>query len=256
MQQRWKITLEYDGSAFSGWQKQDNTPRSVQQTIEQALYAFCQQHTTAIAAGRTDKGVHALAQVIHIDLTPMPRITAQALRDGLNYHLKDHNIAILAACQARKDFHARFHATQRHYLYKIINRYAPAPLLRQRAWHIRQPLDSTRMHNAAQKMVGLHDFSHFRSAACQAKNPIRHINAITLTKTDPLITLHVQAPAFLYKQVRIMTATLVAIGRNQLPVSQLETMLANRNTTTAAPAIATAPAYGLYLAKIDYAPVT
>ena len=248
--QRWKLTLEYDGRAFHGWQRQTNAI-SAQQALEDAIDAFCQQRVTTIVAGRTDNGVHALAQVAHVDLRPHPRIAAHSLQRGLTFHLKKNNqdaLVIVAAEAVASSFHARFSAHERHYVYRIFNRPIPSPLLKHRVWHIPHTLDIAAMQKAAQRLVGLHDFRNFRAAGCQAKNTRRHLNALDISGEGPHIRLHAQAPSFLYKQVRMMTAAIVAVGRGRLSLNQLTERL--EGTTPARKQAA--PPHGLYLQRIDY----
>ncbi|MBC6444688.1 MAG: tRNA pseudouridine(38-40) synthase TruA [Alphaproteobacteria bacterium GM202ARS2] len=255
--QRWKLTLEYDGSAFNGWQRQNHRARvpphvfSAQHALEDAIFAFCQQRVTSIVAGRTDSGVHALAQVAHVDLAPQPRIDANTLQHGLTFHLKQNNhdaLVLIDAQAVAPSFHARFSAHARHYLYRILNRPTPSPLLKKRVWHVPQPLDIQAMRKAAHQLVGLHDFNNFRAAGCQAKNTHRHLTALDISRTNDLIQVHAQAPAFLYKQVRIMTAALVAVGRGRLSLEQLADQLSSTRPTRKQ----AAPPHGLYLQKVDY----
>ena len=253
--QRWRLILEYDGSAFNGWQRQTHG-FGVQQALEEAIYAFCQQRATVIAAGRTDSGVHALGQVAHVDLDEDSRIDSHTLQHGLTFHLQKSNhdaLVVLSAQAVAPSFHARFSAEARHYIYRILNRPSPSPLLRGKVWHIPHPLDVEAMQSAAKLLVGLHDFSHFRAANCQAKNTRRNLDVFDITVEGALIELRVQSPAFLYKQVRIMTAAVVAVGKHKLSLQQLQARLDNPVDAPQQRKQA-APSRGLYLQKIDYSP--
>ena len=163
---RWKFTIEYDGRPFAGWQRQDNGP-SVQASLEQAILKLSGEAVNVAAAGRTDAGVHALGQVAHADIEKL--LAPDKMRDALNAHLRPHPVSVLEAEIAADDFHARFQATARHYLYRIVNRRSPLTLSAGQVWHVQAPLDAGAMHEAAQRLVGLHDFTTFRAAECQAK---------------------------------------------------------------------------------------
>ena len=176
---RYRLTIEYDGTDFVGWQRQDNGP-SIQQALESAVQAFCGETVVVQGAGRTDSGVHALGQVAHLDITR--ETTAATVRDALNSHLRPHPIAVLKAEAVSEAFHARFSAQARSYLYQIINRRAPLTTQRRLAWHISVPLDVESMHKAAQRLKGKHDFSTFRASFCQAKSPVKTLTSITVIR--------------------------------------------------------------------------
>jgi tRNA pseudouridine38-40 synthase len=243
---RYKLTLEYDGGPFCGWQRQADQP-SVQQAVEQAVVAFCGEQVTAYAAGRTDAGVHALGQVVHLDLARV--VGLDTLRNALNYHLRPHPIVVLEAAEAAPDFHARFSAQARHYRYLIVNRPVPLALERGHAWFVPGRLDAEVMHEAASRLVGQHDFSSFRSALCQAKSPIKTLDAISVSRRGAQVEIGVRARSFLHHQVRNMVGTLKLIGQRRWPVEQIEAVLEARTRAAAGP---TAPACGLYLVRVDY----
>lgn len=243
---RWKLTLEYDGQPFVGWQRQDNGP-SVQAALERAVENFCGEAVTVHAAGRTDAGVHALGQVAHIDIAR--DTNADTVRDALNFHLKPDPVAVLSAEAAAADFHARFSATMRHYRYRILNRRAPAALERGRVWHVGAPLDATTMHAAAQCLVGKHDFTSFRAIACQADSPVKTLDALSVATAGEEIHLYVRARSFLHHQVRNIAGTLKLVGEGKWATGDVQAALAARDRSRAGP---TAPADGLYLIRVDY----
>ena len=243
---RYKLTLEYDGSPFRGWQRQSDGG-SVQQTLEHAVRGFCGEEVQVVAAGRTDAGVHATGQVAHLDLARS--VTPETLRNALNYHLRPHPVVILAAAPAADDFHARFSAKTRHYLYRIVNRRAPLALERGRAWHVPTPLDAEIMHEAAQRLIGRHDFTSFRSALCQAKSPVKTLDRLTIRRLGDRLEITALARSFLHHQVRNMVGTLKLVGEGRLLVSHVDAVLAARDRAAAGP---TAPACGLFLTRVDY----
>ncbi len=243
---RFKLTLEYDGAAFVGWQRQDNGP-SVQQALEEAVTAFCGEIATVHGAGRTDAGVHALGQVAHLDVEKPT--TAETLRDALNAHLKPAPVAVLAAEVAADDFHARFSATERRYLYRIVNRRPPLALERGRAWWVPRPLDAAAMHTAAQVLVGKHDFSSFRASECQAKSPVKTLTAIEVSRLAEAIEIRARAPSFLHHQVRNFAGTLRLVGEGKWSAAKVRQVLEARDRNAAGQ---TAPAEGLYLTEVVY----
>ena len=243
---RYKLTLEYDGRPFCGWQRQSDGG-SVQQALEDAVRGFCGEEVQVVAAGRTDAGVHARGQVAHLDLARS--VTPETLRNALNHHLRPHPIAVLAATAVPDDFHARFSATARHYLYRIVNRRAPLTLEAGRAWQVPIPLDAEIMHEAAQRLIGRHDFTSFRSALCQAKSPVKTLDRLTVRRLGDRLEITALARSFLHHQVRNMVGTLKLIGEARFPVSHVEAVLAARDRAAAGP---TAPAGGLYLMRVDY----
>lgn len=243
---RFKLTLEYDGAAFVGWQRQDNGP-SVQQALEEAVTGFCGETVTVHGAGRTDAGVHALGQVAHLDLEKPT--TAETLRDAVNAHLKPAPVAVLAAEVAADDFHARFSATERRYLYRIVNRRPPLALERGRAWWVPRPLDAAAMHAAAQVLVGKHDFSSFRASECQAKSPVKTLTAIEVSRLAEAIEIRARAPSFLHHQVRNFAGTLRLVGEGKWSAAKVKQVLEARDRNAAGQ---TAPAEGLYLTEVVY----
>ncbi|MPY72686.1 MAG: tRNA pseudouridine(38-40) synthase TruA [Alphaproteobacteria bacterium] len=243
---RWKLTLEYDGRPFVGWQRQDNGP-SVQAAVERAVAAFCGESATLFAAGRTDAGVHATGQVAHVDIAK--GADADTVRDALNFHLKPDPVVVQSAEAAASDFHARFSATMRHYRYRILNRRPPPALDRGRVWHVGVPLDPAAMHAAAQILAGKHDFTSFRAVACQSDSPIKTLDAISVTAAGEEVHLRVQARSFLHHQVRNIAGTLKLVGEGKWTAGDVAAALAARDRSRAGP---TAPPEGLYLIGVDY----
>lgn len=249
--QRWKLTIEYDGIPYCGWQIQDDE-RTVQGEIIKAIAKTTQENVDLIAAGRTDSGVHAYGQVAHFDIAK--DFDEFTMRNALNAHLRGQAISILTAEKVATDFHARFSAKQRHYRYQILARPAPIVALKNRAWHVYRPLDLDKMREAATHLVGTHDFTSFRAAACQAKSPIRTIDDIRLEVEDyindgQVITIFVSAKSFLHHQVRNITGTLIMVGKGKLSPDDMIPMLQAKDRQAGG---MTAPAYGLYFEKIDY----
>jgi len=243
---RYRLTLEYDGTGLAGWQRQDNGV-SVQGLLEAAFEKYCQEKVTLVAAGRTDAGVHALAQVAHVDLE-RPR-EPDEIRDAVNFHLKPARIAILEADEAPADFHARFSATGRRYLYRIVNRRAPLVLDHDRAWALTRPVDAEAMHRAAQVLVGQHDFSSFRDAQCQAKSPVKTLDRLDVSRTGEEISIRAEARSFLHHQVRNMVGTLKLVGEGKWTEADVAAALAAHDRSAAGQ---TAPAAGLYLTGVSY----
>jgi tRNA pseudouridine38-40 synthase len=243
---RFKLTLEYDGGAFVGWQRQDNGP-SVQQALEEAIHRFCGEIVDCIAAGRTDAGVHAWGQVVHFDL--MREAGADTVRDALNFHLKPAAISVLKAEAVGADFHARFSAKARLYLYRIVNRRAPLAIERGRAWLVLAPLDADAMHAAAQLLVGHHDFTSFRASLCQADSPMKTLDVLAVTRVDNEVRVVARARSFLHHQVRNMVGTLKLVGEGKWTKEDVAQAFAARNRSAAGP---TAPAEGLYLTEVWY----
>jgi tRNA pseudouridine38-40 synthase len=243
---RYKLTLEYDGTGLSGWQRQQDVP-SVQQYVEEAIAAYCGREVTIQCAGRTDAGVHALGQVAHVDL-PEAR-EEYSVQQGINYHLKTPQVAVLKAQRVADDFNARFDATRRYYHYRIICRNAPLTVERHRAWQVFEPLDAAAMHDAAQILVGHHDFTSFRDSQCQAKSPVKTLDEITVSEHAGVINVRLHALSFLHHQVRIMVGNLRLIGNGKWKKQDLQKALDAKDRKAAGP---TAPACGLYLVGVKY----
>ena len=243
---RFKFTLEYDGSAFVGWQRQDNG-MSVQQALEEAVFKTCAETVTAHAAGRTDAGVHATGQVVHIDIEK--DFTADKIQAALNFHLKPWPIAIIESGIAPTDFHARFSATGRAYLYRIVNRRPPLALDEGRAWLVNAPLDAAAMHDAAQVLVGKHDFSTFRASLCQAQSPVKTLTRLDVSRAGEEIYIMAEARSFLHHQVRNMVGTLRLVGDGKWTRADVRKALEARDRTKGGP---TAPPHGLYLTAVKY----
>jgi tRNA pseudouridine38-40 synthase len=244
---RYKLTIEYDGRPFVGWQIQDNGA-SVQGALAAALEAFCGQKLSVHGAGRTDAGVHALGQVGHVDLAK--EWDQDTVRDALNAHLRPRPVAILNAQRVDASFDARFSAIRRHYLYRIVNRRADLTLDRGRAWRISQPLDVPAMQEAARRLVGRHDFTTFRNVECQAKSPVKTLDQLDMHRAADEIRVVTSARSFLHSQVRSMVGALALVGEGKWTADDVSAALARRDRAACAPV---APPDGLYLARVDYA---
>ncbi|HVX92276.1 MAG TPA: tRNA pseudouridine(38-40) synthase TruA, partial [Xanthobacteraceae bacterium] len=223
---RYKLVLEYDGTPFVGWQIQDNGP-SVQGTLTAALTAFCGDAVTVSGAGRTDAGVHACAQVAHVDL--LRNWDTDTVRDALNAHLRPHPIAVLSAERVPESFDARFSAVRRHYLYRIVNRRADLALERGRAWRVPRPLDAVAMQGAARRLLGRHDFTTFRSTECQAKSPLKTLDRLDVAREGDAIDIRASARSFLHHQVRSMVGSLVLVGEGKWTADDLSAALEARD---------------------------
>lgn len=243
---RYKLTIEYDGTGLMGWQRQTHVP-SVQQAMEEAIVKFCGQPIELFCAGRTDAGVHALGQVAHIDL-PEP-VRPFTIMQAVNFHLIPHRIAIVHAEDAPEGFHARFSATRRHYLYRITNRRARPALEFGKVWHIPQALDVAAMREAAQHLLGHHDFSTFRSTECQAKSPMKTLDFLEFSHQGENLLVYTHARSFLHHQVRNMVGSLVQVGLGKWAPADMVTAREAKNRNHGGP---TAPAEGLYFVKVDY----
>ena len=243
---RYKVILEYDGGPYSGWQRQENGP-SVQGALEAAITGFCGEAVTVFAAGRTDAGVHALGQVVSFDLAE-PRRT-DTIRDAINHHLRPAPIAVLSAEEVAEEFHARFSATYRRYLYRIVNRRAPLTVERGRAWRVPQALDADAMHHAAQVLVGEHDFTTFRAAECQSKSPVKTLTELRVSRAGEELSVTARAPSFLHHQVRSFVGSLVQVGIGRWTDADLAAALRARRRSACGPV---APADGLYLIGVAY----
>ena len=243
---RYRLLIEYDGRPYHGFQLQLGQP-SVQGSLERALTAFCGESARVVAAGRTDTGVHATGQVIHIDLTKDWR--PEVVRDALNAHLTPEPVAVLAAEVAAPEFHARFSATGRRYLYRIQNRQSPPALDRGRVWHVKRPIETDAMHAAAQALVGYHDFTTFRDMACQAKSPLKTMDAARVWREGDAVLLEFAARSFLHRQVRSMTGSLVEVGLGRWSGEDLKAALEAKDRKACGPV---APPDGLYLVEVVY----
>ncbi len=243
---RYKLIIEYDGSPFWGWQYQDKGP-SVQGALEDAVAAMTGERVRVNGAGRTDAGVHALGQVAHIDLTKDYR--ADRVRDALNAHLRPHPIGVLSAEIVPDTFDARFSATKRHYIYRIVNHRANLALKAGQAWRVPRPLDADAMHEAAQVLLGKHDFTTFRDTECQAKSPEKTLDALDVTRDGDEVTITTSARSFLHSQVRSMVGSLVWVGHGRWKAQDLREALEARDRTACGPV---APPDGLYLVRVEY----
>ena len=244
---RYKLTLEYDGSGLVGWQRQANGP-SVQETLEQAVERFCGKQVTVHGAGRTDAGVHALGQTAHLDL---PREAApDVIRNALNHHVKPAAIAVLAVERVDEHFDARRSAKGRVYLYRILNRRPPPALERGRVWHVGPRLEAEAMQEAAQLLIGKHDFTTFRDSLCQARSPVKTLDRLEVTRAGEEIRIEARARSFLHHQVRNMVGTLKLVGAGKWRIDRVAEALEARDRRAGGP---TAPAEGLYLVEVVYA---
>ncbi|GGD17182.1 tRNA pseudouridine(38-40) synthase TruA [Aquisalinus flavus] len=243
---RYRLTLEYDGTPFAGWQRQENGP-SVQAVLEVAGERLSGQRAPVAAAGRTDSGVHALGMEAHIDLDrAMP---ADTVRDALNFHLRPHPVAVLEASLAEEGFHARFSCIRRHYRYRFVERRAPLSLDRDRVWRRPFILDVEAMNAAALLLKGKHDFTTFRSANCQADSPVKTLEDIAVTRVGGEVHLTCHARSFLHNQVRSFAGTLERVGAGKWSAEDVASALAAADRTACGPV---APACGLYFVKADY----
>lgn len=244
---RYHLILEYDGGPFVGWQRQDNG-LSIQEVLERAAQKLCGEGVSAYAAGRTDAGVHAFAMSAHIDLPKdYPEDT---VRNAINQHLRPHPVVVLGARRAGGDFHARFSCIRRSYEYRIVNRRPPLALEAGKAWRIPQMLDADAMHEAAQALIGKHDFTTFRAAACQAASPEKTLEKISVARAGEELFVRCSAPSFLHNQVRSFAGTLVEVGKGAWAKADVKNALAACDRTRCGPV---APAHGLYFVKADYA---
>jgi tRNA pseudouridine38-40 synthase len=243
---RWRLTIEYDGGPFMGWQRQDHGP-SVQQTLEEALRRMTTELAAFTAAGRTDAGVHAVAMTAHVDV--MKSLAAHRLREGLNALVRPHPIAILDVAEVADDWHARFSCIGRRYRYRILDRRAPPALDAGRVWHIAVPLDLEAMQQGAAQLVGRHDFTTFRSAHCQSDSPVKTLDALEITKVGEEIHVEAAARSFLHHQVRSMVGCLALVGRNQWQPDDMRKALEARDRAALG---LNAPPHGLYFVEAVY----
>lgn len=254
---RYKLTIEYNGAPFSGWQRVADRP-SVQAALEEAALRFSGERVEVVGAGRTDAGVHAVAQVAHVDFTKAhePFTVMQAMnfhlfndRDATSRHINPRCVAVVDVERVPDDFHARFSANARHYLYRILNRRAPAALEAGRVWHVPVALDAQAMHRAAQLLLGTHDFTSFRDTQCQAKSPLKTLDVLDVSQAGEEIHIRASARSFLHHQVRILVGTLWQVGRGEWSVDDVAAALSARDRRAGGP---TAPAEGLYLTGVVY----
>jgi|APTNR8051073442_1049403.scaffolds.fasta_scaffold01132_16 tRNA pseudouridine38-40 synthase len=245
---RYRLTIEYDGGGFVGWQRQDNGP-SVQAALEDSAFRFCGVRPTIVGAGRTDAGVHALGQVAHVDLDRA--FPATTVRDAMNFHLKPALVVVRAADAVGDGFHARFSAVGRHYRYRILNRPSPPALARGRVWWIPIPLDVDAMRDAARALLGRHDFSAFRAALCQARSPVKTLDRLDIRQAGDEILIEAHARSFLHNQVRIIAGTLKRVGEAKMTRADVAAALASGDRSKAGQ---TARPEGLYLVSVTYPP--
>ena len=243
---RYRLTLEYDGGDFVGWQRQDNGA-SVQGAVEEAIANLSSERVTVHGAGRTDAGVHALGQVAHFDLER--EFAPDRIRDALNHFLRPAPVAVLEASLVAPDFHARFSATKRHYLFRILVRRPPPVLERGHVWHVVHQLDAEAMDMAAKALVGKHDFTTFRSAECQANSPLKTLDRLDVRRAADEIHIEASARSFLHNQVRSIVGSLKLVGEGKWRPRDLADALAAKDRSRCGPV---APPDGLYLVKVDY----
>ena len=243
---RWRLTIEFDGGPFMGWQRQDHGP-SVQQTLEQAIHRMTGELATVHGAGRTDAGVHALAMTAHVDITK--NVTEHRLREGLNAVMRPQPVSVLAAEHAPEDWHARFSCIERRYLYRILNRRAPAALDAGRVWHVAVPLDVEAMQEGAAHLVGYHDFTTFRSVHCQSESPVKTLDRLDVSRIGEEIRVEASARSFLHHQVRSMVGCLALVGRGQWRPADIREALEARDRAELG---LNAPPHGLYFVGATY----
>ncbi|SMD04396.1 tRNA pseudouridine(38-40) synthase TruA [Rhizobium sp. RU36D] len=245
---RFRMTVEYDGTPYVGWQRQENGS-SVQGALEQAILTLTGETVSIRGAGRTDSGVHAMGQVIHVDLSRA--WVPYKLRNAVNAHLAlaQEHVAVLNVLEVPEDFDARFSALRRHYLYRIISRPSRLALEAERAWWVSKPLDHELMHAAAQQLVGHHDFTTFRSVHCQAKSPVRTLDRLDVTRNGDLIEIRATAQSFLHNQIRSFAGTLKLAGEGRMTVADVRAALEARDRAACGPV---APPTGLFFMKVDY----
>lgn len=243
---RFGLTLEFDGTPFMGLQRQAHGP-SVQQAVEEAVFATTGEVVTLHAAGRTDAGVHALAMPVHVEIEK--QIEPFRLMEALNHHLRPAPVAVLACAVKPDDWHARFSCIGREYLYRIANRRAPLTLDANRAWQVAQPLDAAAMHRAAQMLVGRHDFTTFRSVHCQAQSPVKTLDLLSVERVGEEVHIRAAARSFLHHQVRSMVGCLALVGMGRWAEDQVAAALAARDRAALG---LNAPSEGLYFVRALY----
>ena len=244
--QRYKIKIEYDGTPFVGWQFQKNG-QSIQEILQNAIFNFSKEKVVVTGAGRTDSGVHALAQIAHFDLEK--KIEKKIFLPALNQHIGDKPVTVLKINKTNKKFHARFDAKKRTYQYVIINRQSPLALQKNKAWHIRKKLDVKSMKKGAKLLLGTHDFSTYRASSCQAKSPIKTLKKISVKKDGDKIILQFTSKSFLQQQVRSMVGCIKYLGDEKWSLNDFKNSFWSKNRSKCAPP---APACGLYLKEILY----
>ena len=243
---RYRLTIEYDGTPFSGWQRQDGQ-HSVQAALEDAIARLGEENVTLFGAGRTDAGVHALGQVAHVDLDK--DWTSEKLMGAINAQVRPDPVSVLDVAVVDEDFHARFSATTRHYRFRILDRRPPPALDRNRVWWVTHTLDATAMHEAAQTLVGHHDFTTFRSAQCQSKSPVKTLDRLDVVREGAEVVVYASARSFLHNQVRSLVGTLKLAGEGKWSASDVRAALEAADRSACGPV---APPDGLYLISVDY----
>lgn len=243
---RYKLIIEYDGTGLVGWQRQKED-LSLQEILEDAIYSLTSERAEAVASGRTDAGVHAFGQVVHFDLDK--DFDEYKVLTGLNHYLIGKPISIIFAQQVDNDFHARFDAKKRYYRYVILNRISPSVLDKNRCWHITAKLDLPSMKQAANHLLGNHDFSSFRASECQAKTPVKTLDSIEITQNGEKICFDISARSFLHHQCRNIVGTLKEVGEGRIQPDCIKAIIGAKNRSAAG---ITAPAHGLYFVKVDY----
>mgnify|MGYP001281790947 CR=1 FL=1 len=244
--QRYKIKIEYEGTPFVGWQFQKNG-QSVQEVLQKAIFNFSKEKVVVIGAGRTDSGVHALAQVAHFDLKK--KIKRKSLLPAINQNIGNKPVTVLKINKANKKFHARFDAKKRTYQYTIINRQSPLALQKNKAWHIRKKLNVKDMKKGAKLLLGTHDFSTFRASSCGAKSPIKTMEKISIKKNKDKLILEFISKSFLQQQVRSMVGCIKYVGEGKWKLDDFERIFKSKRRAKCAPP---APACGLYLKRVSY----
>ena len=244
--QRFKIKIEYDGTPFVGWQFQKNG-LSIQKVLQDAIFLFSQEKAIVTGAGRTDSGVHALAQIAHFDLKK--KVKKDKFIKGINQHIGNKPVTILSVKKVKKKFHARFNAKKRTYQYIIINRESPLALQKNKAWHIRKKLNVEAMKKGTKLLLGTHDFSTFRASSCGAKSPIKTLKKVSIKKNGDKIVIIFTSKSFLQQQVRSMVGCIKYLGDGQWNLDNFETAFKSKNRSKCAPP---APACGLYLTEVKY----
>jgi tRNA pseudouridine38-40 synthase len=243
---RYRLTIEYDGTPFSGWQRQDGQ-HSVQAALEDAIARLGEDNVTLFGAGRTDAGVHALGQVAHVDL--QKDWAPDKLMGAINAQVRPDPVSVLDVAIVDEDFHARFSATARHYRFRILDRRPPPALDRNRVWSVTHPLDADAMHEAAQTLIGHHDFTTFRSAQCQSKSPVKTLDRLDVAREGAEVVVYASARSFLHNQVRSLVGTLKLAGEGKWSAADVRAALDAADRAACGPV---APPDGLYLLSVDY----